>query len=410
MIERRSHQRTILFLLALVSIFSFQMYKLLYIKTNELFYSQIIQMEPFHFQKPKAIMFSESNNFTFPTVEERIQIYMGSWYDRHSILINHNESIQDAVCEKLYGFNLQAGKSGQKDVLYSVAGLEAEGKKHWTGRSYHYPALAIMDTLTNENSNITLPKDENWRDQVFIILHYGDSSTKSNLPVVSKTRGISAESIIWPLNMHRHFGPVDEYRALERRGLGIPWEEKDSRLVWRGSLTGTDKTEKFKKGPRVQAVTTNFHYDEKDIDVAFVKNKRYPQFSKFELSMRQQLRYKYILSIEGNDISSGLKWQLASNSVVFMAKPTSVSYAMEHVLVPFLHYIPVNDDYSNLMEMVEWARNNDEKCRWISQQATEYMNRLYGTEQADHDNELIAMGLAKRYFTQFSPTLKECAP
>eukprot|EP00594_Rhizosolenia_setigera_P009335 CAMPEP_0178964752 /NCGR_PEP_ID=MMETSP0789-20121207/15863_1 /TAXON_ID=3005 /ORGANISM="Rhizosolenia setigera, Strain CCMP 1694" /LENGTH=360 /DNA_ID=CAMNT_0020649585 /DNA_START=262 /DNA_END=1344 /DNA_ORIENTATION=+ len=360
-------------------------------------------------------MFSESNNFTFPTVEERIEIYMGSWYDRDSILINHNESIQDAVCEKLYGFNLQAGKSANKDVLYNVAGLEAEvtkRKKHWSARSYHCQALAIMNTLTNENSNITLPKDENWRDQVFIILNYGDSSTKSNLPVVSKTRGISAESIIWPFNMQRHFKPVDEYRALERRGLGIPWEEKDSRLVWRGSPTGTNKRMgKFKKGPRVQAVTTNFHYDEKDIDVAFDKgSKSYPQFTKCKLSMRQQLRYKYILSIEGNDISSGLKWQLASNSVVFMAKPTVVSYAMEHMLVPFLHYIPLNDDYSNLMEMVEWARANDEKCRWISQQATEYMNRLYGTEQADHDNELIAMELAKRYFTHFSPTLKECAP
>eukprot|EP00814_Leptocylindrus_danicus_P022582 CAMPEP_0116033250 /NCGR_PEP_ID=MMETSP0321-20121206/18837_1 /TAXON_ID=163516 /ORGANISM="Leptocylindrus danicus var. danicus, Strain B650" /LENGTH=87 /DNA_ID=CAMNT_0003509209 /DNA_START=375 /DNA_END=638 /DNA_ORIENTATION=+ len=87
-----------------------------------------------------------------------------------------------------------------------------------------------------------------------------------------------------------------------------------------------------------------------------------------------------------------------------------MSYAMEHLLVPFVHYVPVKDDYSNLMEMVEWARANDDKCKWISHQATEYMNRLYGTEQADRENKLVARGLVNRYIAQFSPTLKSCAP
>jgi len=126
--------------------------------------------------------------------------------------------------------------------------------------------------------------------------------------------------------------------------------------------------------------------------------------------MKELLGYKYILSLPGNDVASGLKWQLASNSVVFMVKPKTMSYAMEHLLVPFVHYVPVKDDYSNLMEMVEWARANDDKCKWISHQATEYMNRLYGTEQADRENKLVTRGLVSRYVAQFSPTLKSCAP
>jgi len=46
------------------------------------------------------------------------------------------------------------------------------------------------------------------------------------------------------------------------------------------------------------------------------------------------VKYKYILSIEGNDVASGLKWQLYSNSVVFMRKPKIVSWAMEDKLIP----------------------------------------------------------------------------
>ena len=194
--------------------------------------------------------------------------------------------------------------------------------------------------------------------------------------------------------------------------LDTHWENKNSTLIFRGAISGLH-VRGFEKGPRVQAVTANFIYDNEDIDVGFADHKNQTEYKKYvkkrNSSMRDQLRYKYILSVPGNDVASGLKWQLASDSVVFMAKPTVISYAMEHLLVPFVHYVPVNDDYTNLMEMVEWARANDDKCKWIAQQATEYMNRLYGTAEADRENKLIARGLASRYIKQFSPTLKTCA-
>ena len=47
-----------------------------------------------------------------------------------------------------------------------------------------------------------------------------------------------------------------------------------------------------------------------------------------DTTMEDQLKYKYILMLEGNDVATGLKWQLISNSVVFMARPTCVSFAM----------------------------------------------------------------------------------
>lgn len=126
------------------------------------------------------------------------------------------------------------------------------------------------------------------------------------------------------------------------------------------------------------------------------------------MTIKDQLKFKYILSIEGNDVATGLKWQLASNSVVFMAKPNTVSFAMEDLLVPFIHYVPVKDDYSNLMEMVEWARQNDEKCRWISRQATLYMNKLWKTKQAQNDYDEIRKQLAIKYNNQFGDALQTC--
>lgn len=40
---------------------------------------------------------------------------------------------------------------------------------------------------------------------------------------------------------------------------------------------------------------------------------------------------------------------LYSNSVVFMPLPTRVTWAMEDLLVPFVQYIPLANDLSNLV-------------------------------------------------------------
>lgn len=59
--------------------------------------------------------------------------------------------------------------------------------------------------------------------------------------------------------------------------------------------------------------------------------------------------------MEGNDVSSGLKWNLLSNSVVLMPKPTRTSWAMEEFEVvgaePWVHYIPMHADGSNTEEI-----------------------------------------------------------
>ena len=156
-------------------------------------------------------------------------------------------------------------------------------------------------------------------------------------------------------------------------------------------------------------------YNMTDVDFGFSNLPKKPKTSmmgrkymKGTMAMEAQLRYKYLLSIEGNDVATGLKWQLASNSVVFMTKPQTVSYAMEDLLVPFVHYIPLKDDYSNVLEMLEWARSNDDKCQWISEQATEFMNRLWISERARMENEVVMASLSRRYERQFGQALQSC--
>ena len=84
-------------------------------------------------------------------------------------------------------------------------------------------------------------------------------------------------------------------------------------------------------------------------------------------------KYKYIISVEGNDKDSGLNWKLQSNSVIFMPKPKITSWLMEELLIPNVHYIQLKDDFSDLGEKFEWCQGNQNKCKEIIRNANEYI-------------------------------------
>lgn len=53
------------------------------------------------------------------------------------------------------------------------------------------------------------------------------------------------------------------------------------------------------------------------------------------MTIEDMLTYKILIILEGNDVSSGLKWALYSHSVVMMTHPTlETSWAMEELLEP----------------------------------------------------------------------------
>jgi Glycosyl transferase family 90 len=154
-------------------------------------------------------------------------------------------------------------------------------------------------------------------------------------------------------------------------------------------------------------------------------------------SYSEMLQYKVIVILEGNDISSGLKWALYSNSVVLMPKPTFTSWAMEERLVPYVHYVPLRtrnrpkpaaaaatapggttdgegeeEDDSSSQEYSEEEREEVErKIRWIldheaaaqriSQQATLWMHDLLFAPDAEADDIAIYREIVRRYRAHF---------
>jgi len=131
----------------------------------------------------------------------------------------------------------------------------------------------------------------------------------------------------------------------------------------------------------------------------------YAYFDK-EMDRKDLLKYKYLLSIEGNDLSSGLKWMLFSNSVVFLPPVTYASWAMEPLLEPFVHYIPVYPNMTNLEEMVLWAEAHPKVVKQIAERSTLFIYDLLFHPDAYRDDELVMEGIWRRYNQNFGELQK----
>lgn len=97
------------------------------------------------------------------------------------------------------------------------------------------------------------------------------------------------------------------------------------------------------------------------------------------LTLEEHIHYKYQLLIDGNS-SAWMRgyWQMFSNCVIFKQEsPYSQWYY--NALEPYVHYVPVNYDMSNLVEKVLELQDDDELALKISknQQTFAYENLTY---------------------------------
>jgi len=224
------------------------------------------------------------------------------------------------------------------------------------------------------------------------------------------------QPIIWRLTSVRHVGMIGVIPSLD-----VPWERKKSAAVWRGALTGifrdgftldmfdtkTDK-ELCMMMHRCKLSFLNHATPLVDAKMVLGNTKRtIPEVidgvSVYgnKLNFDQMLAYKAIIMLEGNDISSGFKWALYSNSVVMTQHPTKTSWSMEELLVPWVHYIPLNDDLSDVQEKMQWVLDNDEEAKAIAHRGSLWIQDLLYHPQSERDDEDIYDEILRRYRQQF---------
>ena len=296
--------------------------------------------------------------------DDRIKYYLGDFYNKEVILEKNN----------------------LKDKNLNLINLEEFSK----GKKYkHFEYFEYIKCLLKKN-NI----------DKYILFLAGDYNNNINkLPLLCKTRRENNNNIIINFTRFRHMNLVDYLVKFP----DIPFNLKKNIVIWRGSTTGNIKN----TANRFLIVEKFYNYNINKINIGFSSNKIInnkeqvgitkknikKKFVKEALTINQLLQNKFLVSVEGNELSSGLKWMLYSNSVVLMAKPRNFSWIMEDKLIPNKHYILLKDDFSDLEEKYKWCKQNLKKCNKISINATEYMKQFLDINK---EKELENM-VIKRY-------------
>lgn len=74
-----------------------------------------------------------------------------------------------------------------------------------------------------------------------------------------------------------------------------------------------------------------------------------------------------------------------------------------------MHFVPLNEDMSNLEEMIEWAQEHDKECSLIAQRATWFMEDLWVSEEARTDNAAVKFRMKKEYKTKYQSLIETAA-
>lgn len=239
-------------------------------------------------------------NYKFPTIEERFKYYMGSWADRSDWICSKDRV---DVPQDPSGISpLQWNKFPQ---LISINQLKSctdnpKIKNPYCTDAHH--VLSLSSDVTGNNIGLFVFNDINYKsDQPFVI------KSRSAISLYEPSESIP---IVWPLKLARHFGPVDKYKSqVKDAGKEIEWSLKKSTLFWRGGFTGSRGTMLANwlrnNSEKAQQMAVDIGFTEVGPKEKMIEIKRdYPWAVKGSTDIINMQEYKYLLSLEGNDVAT----------------------------------------------------------------------------------------------------------
>jgi hypothetical protein len=244
------------------------------------------------------------------------------------------------------------------------------------------------------------PYDDLWNGDVPLVSHKYDKY----LPILSMNKTDDFADILIPT--HEDWSRIqskeskffiNSNRSCDNQENIVDFDMKKPIAVFRGSSTGDGFTIETNQRLKVAYLSFLNKIDENDnlpfLDAGITKwnmrikkkkNCRTLQCLKVEelpfslvpfLSYKEQCQYKYVIHVDGHVCAFRLSQELSMNSVILMVKSKNKIWFSDF-LKPFQHYIPINEDLSDLYEKIKWCKLNDDKCKEIARNALIFYNNV----------------------------------
>jgi hypothetical protein len=183
------------------------------------------------------------------------------------------------------------------------------------------------------------------------------------------------------------------------------WETKIAKAFWRGATTSgffqKDNWDMFCRGKLVLLSLNS----PKELDARFTSvvqctpevpslMKKKGMLSK-SFEKADHLHYKYLVDVDGNSCTyERCFWLLLSNSLLLKQVTPNIQWYYGG-LEPYVHFVPIKENLSDLFEKIEWAKAHDKESRAIAEKSTEFVKKNLSAESVFQYMALLLTEYAK---------------
>lgn len=253
------------------------------------------------------------------------------------------------------------------------------------------------------------------------------TGSKFPVPVFQHHRRIGTKAIILPLPGYLSFPS----RYIPKIVDTLTFREKLPKIVWRGGLRGTNltahpyrflygvlKDHKLDRDEKIDALMSFSRFrlsleskGVSELDIGFTIGSGQPELRAFDflnelsstpLPQVEQIQYKYILALDGNDWPSSLYWSLNTNSVVFREESPWEAFG-DNYFLPWRHFVPVQPSIDDLLSKFHWAENNPARCEEIIHNAQHAWRQLFSRDVQAKRRGAIASRYNVEFKNRFAP-------
>jgi protein glucosyltransferase len=311
-----------------------------------------------------------------------------------------NHWIQQQVAEDLADVPLASFTS--QEVLHLFEEMSEQGQQ-----------VQLYTIKNNRLSSRSSTRSDNWRnphldryllrltqqhrlpDMKFIIRTDDGVATPFRLPIFAFAKFREAKNVchfpdfemLWELaDRERNWIPSCQQRSQQH-----PWETKKAIGFFRGMSTGKWNPSLPDFGnDRVRLTIFSYHHP--SLVDATVSQLWQSDLREYITTIGKEIsgasidthfEYKYIFDVDGNASSySRGRWILLSNSVLLKVM-SDCSQWYHKALEPYVHFVPVKSDLSDLQDILEFLKSNDEKARQIATQGVTLGTQIFSYEMTD---------------------------
>jgi len=172
------------------------------------------------------------------------------------------------------------------------------------------------------------------------------------------------------------------------------WAMRKPLAFWRGNTTGTRMGEHWRGLPRLQLcelVNSAPHREIFDVGISSFaqispKEAREVQslgYARDFVPMSSSARYKYQIDIDGNTNAWSALFQklLSGSAVLKIASPHNFRQWYYDELIPWVNYVPVKSDMSDLVEKIHWLIDHDDEAMQIGMNGRKLASKLTYDEE-----------------------------